>query len=60
PASIASFELADVTGDGYLDIIAGSLRLDLLFKMNNSSDKSKDAMPSPTPRVVILENMVRK
>ncbi|MGV8837637.1 FG-GAP repeat domain-containing protein [Cellvibrio sp.] len=60
PASIASFELADVTGDGYLDIIAGSLRLDLLFKMNNSSDKSKDAKPSPTPRVVILENMGRK
>ena len=32
PASIASFELADVTRDGYLDIIAGSLRLDLYLK----------------------------
>jgi hypothetical protein len=33
PRSIVSLELKDVTGDNYLDIIAGSFRMDMMIEM---------------------------
>lgn len=61
PAGIASIQLADVTGDGMLDIIAGALRMDLLLAKLGSPYKAARHFPtaeagSKHPRVIILEN----
>ena len=61
PAGIASIQLADVTGDGMLDIIAGALRMDLLLAKFGSPYKASRLFPvsapgSRHPRVIVLEN----
>lgn len=64
PAGIASIQLADVTGDGMLDIIAGALRMDLLLAKLGSPYKAARLFPSAKPgtkhpRVIVLENTYR-
>lgn len=62
PAGVASIQLADVTGDGMLDIIAGALRMDLLLAKLGSPYKASRLFPvaapdSKHPRVVVFENV---
>lgn len=64
PAGIASIQLADVTGDGTLDIVAGALRMDLLLAKLGSPYKASRLFPAAEPgarhpRVVVLQNMRR-
>ncbi len=65
PAGIASIQLADVTGDGMLDIIAGALRMDLLLAKLGSPYKAARLFPSAEPdtkhpRVIVFENTAAK
>ena len=60
PPGIVSLELKDLTGDGRLDIIAGTFRMDLLMKIMSPPDKKTDAeQPEKNPlklRFILLEN----
>lgn len=61
PAGIASVQLADVNGDGALDIIAGAIRMDLMLAKAGSEYRAGRLFPpadgSPTlPRVMVFEN----
>lgn len=65
PAGIAAIQLADVNGDGTLDIIAGALRMDLLLAKLGSPYKAARLFPaaeagSKHPRVIVLENRGKK
>lgn len=58
PHSIVTLQLADVTGDKRLDIIAGVFRMDLLTEeMKSNGNKEGETMK---PRIVIFENQPRK
>jgi hypothetical protein len=61
PQSIVTLELKDVTGDSKLDIIAGSLRMDLLLKQitndkKNAKQSLLDNSDSLQSRIILLEN----
>jgi hypothetical protein len=61
PESIVTLELKDVTGDSRLDIIAGSLRMDLLVKQitgdaSNEKEGLSNASDSLQSRIILLEN----
>lgn len=61
PQSIVTLELKDVTGNNRLDIIAGSLRMDLLIKQitgdaNNDKQSLSDSTDLLQSRIILLEN----
>lgn len=61
PQSIVTLELKDVTGDNRLDIIAGSLRMDLLIKqITGDGDNEKQGLSDSSDllqsRIILLEN----
>ena len=64
PAGIASIKLADVNGDGALDIIGGAVRMDLLLAKLGSPYQASRLFPpagdAPLPRMIVLENPGRK
>lgn len=65
PAGIASLQLADINGDGTLDIVAGALRMDLLLAKLGSPYKAARLFPSAEPgtqhpRVIVFENTYRR
>jgi hypothetical protein len=53
PKSIVSFELTDVTGDGRLDIVAASFRMDSLIEQMKRNTAAADTLK---PRLILLEN----
>lgn len=65
PAGLVSLQLADVTGDGRLDIIAAAFRMDLLLD-NLGYPGNPDTRPNATtdsnknPRLLLFENMPTK
>ena len=61
PAGISSLVLADVNGDGSLDIVAGAIRMDLLLAKFGSPYRASRLFPpsapsSLHPRLVVFEN----
>lgn len=64
PVGIASLQLADLNGDGALDIVAGAIRMDLLLTGMGSSYRASRLFPpgdgSPHPRIVVLEQTRRR
>jgi hypothetical protein len=60
PAGVAALQLADVNGDGALDIIAGAVRMDLLLAKLGSSYRASRLFPPAgaelLSRIVVLEN----
>jgi hypothetical protein len=61
PQSIVTLELKDVTGNNRLDIIAGSLRMDLLIEQitddaNNEKPSLSDSTDLLKSRIILLEN----
>lgn len=60
PAGVASLQLTDVNGDGWLDIVAGAIRMDLLLARHGASYKASRLFPpvrdSALSRVIVLEN----
>jgi hypothetical protein len=60
PAGVASLQLTDVDGDGWLDIVAGVMRMDLLLARHGASYKASRLFPpaedSAQSRVIVLEN----
>lgn len=65
PQSIVTLELKDVTGDNKLDIIAGSLRMDLLIKQitGDANNEKQDLSASADllqSRIILLENKTLK
>jgi hypothetical protein len=68
PAGLVTLQLLDVNGDGALDIVAGALRMDLMFASLNGRNKYEgtglfpDAgrEPGPHPRLVLFERQVAR
>jgi hypothetical protein len=61
PAGVASLRLADVDGDGALDIVVGAIRMDLLMKKFGSPYRASRLFPpsdsvSRHPRIIVLKN----
>lgn len=62
PAGLVSLQLADVTGDGRLDIIAAAFRMDLLLE-NLGYPGNPDTRPDvavgskKNPRILVFENL---
>ena len=61
PAGLTTLQLADMTGDGRLDIVAGAFRMDLLQEMLQMS-VNEDTRPAPAsakehPRLLLFENL---
>ena len=61
PAGLTTLQLADMTGDGRLDIVAGAFRMDLLQEMLQMS-VNEDTRPAPVsakehPRLLLFENL---
>jgi hypothetical protein len=64
PAGVASLQLADLDGDGALDIVAGAIRMDLLLTGMGSSYRASRLFPpadgSSHSRIVVLEKARRR
>jgi hypothetical protein len=60
PAGVATVQLADVNGDGAVDIVAGAIRMDRLLNSLGSPYRAKRLFPATEalrqPRIVVLEN----
>jgi len=63
PAGLTSLQLADINGDGRLDIVAGAFRMDLLQEMLDMP-VNEDTRPAPPagsaqdhPRLLLFENL---
>lgn len=62
PAGIVTLALQDLTGNGRLDIVAGSFRMDLLAaklareKDDSSGEITPKADTTLKPRIILLEN----
>lgn len=60
PKSITGLALADVTGNGFLDIVAGVFRMDLLNQRYKQKDKTAPSVihsKRPLDRITVLENI---
>ncbi len=63
PAGLTTLHLADMTGDGRLDIVAGAFRMDLLQEMlgmavnEDTRPEKPDGPAKEHPRVLLFENL---
>jgi hypothetical protein len=56
PHSITSLDLTDINKDGFLDIIAGVFRIDLLKSFYNEPDEKSNDKNIDQTRIVLFEN----
>ncbi len=61
PAGVANLQVADVTGDGAPDIVAGAIRMDLLMAKAGTEYRASRLFPPAAPsarhpRIIVLES----
>lgn len=68
PAGLVTLQLLDVNGDGALDIVAGAMRMDLMFASLGGKNKydgtglfpDAGREPGPHPRLVLFERQAAR